>query len=82
MNLWINLVLNKENSKDDFFLQKYINSYLKKTKYSFFILDCLGTKDKDTIQIYENYTNLLDDNIENNFYILNKIDLSTIKKES
>ena len=41
----------------------------------------IGTKDKDTIQIYENYTNLLDDNIEINFYILNKIDLSTNKKE-
>lgn len=45
---------------------------LCKIKFSCFIFDSLGIKDKNTIKIYENYTSLLDDNI---------IDLYTNKKK-
>jgi len=73
--------LNEDDEKDDFFTTNILPVISYNTKFSFFIFDCLGIKDKDTIKIYENFNNLLDDNIENNFYILNKIDLSTNKKE-
>ena len=73
--------LNEDDEKDDFFTTNMLPVISYNTKFSFFIFDCLGIKYKDTIKIYENFNNLLDDNIENNFYILNKIDLSTNKKE-
>ena len=56
-------------------------SYWINTKFVFFIFDCLDIKDKDTIEIYESFSNVIDKNIENSFYILNKIDKATNKKE-
>ncbi len=69
----------KTRRRKKFFQKKYLIELL--LNLSFFIFYCLAIKDKDTIEIYESFSNLLDKNIENSFYILNKIDKATNKKE-
>ena len=69
----------KTRWKKKLFQKKYLIELI--LNLSFFIFDCLGIKDKETIEIYESFSNLLDKNIEDSFYILNKIDKATNKKE-
>ena len=73
--------LNEKEGIDNFFRKKILPVISYNTKFSFFIFDCLSIKDKDTIEVYESFINLLDIKIENCFYILNKIDLSSNEKE-
>ena len=73
--------LNEKEGVDNFFRKNILPVISYNTKFSFFIFDCLSIKDNDTIEIYESFINLLDIKIENCFYILNKIDLSSNEKE-
>ena len=73
--------LNEKEGVDNFFRKNILPVISYNTKFSFFIFDCLSIKDKDTIEVYESFINLLDIKIENCFFIFNKIDLSTNKKE-
>ena len=74
--------LNEYNKNDnDFFKQNILPIISFNVKFSFFIFDCLSLKDKDTTEIYNNYKGLLNEEIENNFYILNKIDYSDNERE-
>ena len=73
--------LNEKEGDDNFFNKNILPVISYNTKFSFFIFDCLSIKDGDSIEVYKRFTNLLDIKIENCFFILNKIDLSTNKKE-
>ena len=73
--------LNEQDGEKNFFRKNILPIIAYNTKFAFFIFDCLAIKDKDTIEIYESFSNLLNENIENSFYILNKIDKATNNKE-
>jgi len=73
--------LNEQEGEKDFFRKNILPIIASNTKFAIFIFDCLSVKDKDTIEIYENFENLLKEKIENSFYILNKIDKATNDKE-
>ena len=73
--------LNEQDGEKNFFRANILPVIASNTKFAFFIFDCLGIKDEDTIEIYEKFSENLDINIENSFYILNKIDKATNKKE-
>ena len=74
--------LNEIGGEDNFFKKNILPVIAYNIKFSFFIFDCLGLKDTDTIEINEWFRKRsLNKNNENCFYILNKIDLSTNKKE-
>ena len=73
--------LNEQDGENNFFRKNILPIVASNTKFAIFIFDCLSIKDKDTIEIYENFEELLKEKIENSFYILNKIDKATNKKE-
>ena len=74
--------LNEYNKNDNNNFKKYILPCISyNVKFSFFIFDCLNLKDRDSYNIYNEYMELLNVEPENNFYILNKIDHSTDKRE-
>ena len=73
--------LNEQDGENNFFRKNILPIVASNTKFAIFIFDCLSIKDKDTIEIYEKFEELLEEKIENSFYILNKIDKATNKKE-
>ena len=68
----------EENS---FFISNILPIITQNVKFTLFIFDYQKLHDEDTLDIYKNYILNLGHNIQNNFYILNKIDLSESKDE-
>ena len=68
----------EENS---FFISNILPIITQNVKFTLFIFDYEKLHDEDTLDIYKNYILNLGHNIQNNFYILNKIDKSESKDE-
>ena len=69
-----------DDGKINFFVHNILPIITPNVKFSLFIFDCLTLKDIDTLDIYKKYINLGNNN-QNNFYIINKIDLSKNENE-
>ena len=73
--------LNEKEGDDSFFNKNILPVISNNTKFSFFIFDYSSIKDNDKFKVYESFIKLFDIQIENCFYILNKIDFIDLSKK-
>ena len=73
--------LNEYDGEKNFFITNILPIITQNVKFSLFIFDCSNLKDEDTLDLYKNYIFHLGKNYQNNFYIINKIDLSENEDE-